>query len=187
MAPPSFINLFSNLFSSSHSRPILAVLLALLPAWSHAQTAAQTAAAPPAPDFGGNILQLLLSLGAVLAMIVGALWLLKKITQQRGTTSGLLRVVAGTAVGARERVVIVEVGSTWLVLGVAPGRISALAEVPRQVAPAGERRPASAVPGDAIDLTAGTSTAPHNFSARQSAALPDWLRNLTRRGGNPPS
>jgi flagellar protein FliO/FliZ len=35
-------------------------------------------------------------------------------------------------VGTRERVVIVEVGSTWLVLGVAPGRVSALAEVPRQ-------------------------------------------------------
>lgn len=152
-------------FSLFDSRLFVAMLLALPPTWTHAQTAAT----PPAPDFGGNVLQLLLSLGAVLAMIVGALWLLKKITQQRGSASGLLRVVAGTAVGARERVVIVEVGSTWLVLGVAPGRVSALAEVPRQVLPSsGERRPTTA-------------------SARPLGPLPDWLRNLARRGGNPPS
>lgn len=161
MASPAFTNSLVRLIAIAH--------IALFPAWAYAQAATQTAVAPPAPDFGGNVLQLLLSLGAVLAMIVGALWLLKKITQQRGATSGLLRVVAGTAVGARERVVIVEVGSTWLVLGVAPGRVSALAEVPRQATP-GERRPAST-----------------DFPAVAPGAMPDWLRNLTRRGGNPPA
>jgi flagellar protein FliO/FliZ len=83
-------------------------------------------------------LQLILGLGLVLAMVVGALWLLKQLTQRRGTASSMLKVVAGTAVGPRERVVIVEVGSTWLVLGVAPGRVSALAEVPRQTPAAAE-------------------------------------------------
>ena len=42
-----------------------------------------------------------------------------------------MRVVAGTAVGSRERVVVLEVADTWLVLGVAPGRVTALAEMPR--------------------------------------------------------
>ena len=105
-------------------------------------------AVPPAPDFGGSVLQLILGLGLVLAMVVGALWLLKQLTQRRGTASSMLKVVAGTAVGPRERVVIVEVGTTWLVLGVAPGRVSALAEVPRQTPAAAEpvapRRAASA-------------------------------------------
>ena len=123
---------------------------------------AQTSSTPPAPDFGGNVVQLLLSLGAVLAMIVGALWLLKKISQPRGPGSGLLRVVAATAVGARERVVVVEVGSTWLVLGVAPGRVSALAEVPRQTLP--------------------PSVVPRTVSAD----FPDWLRRLTSHGRTPP-
>ena len=90
----------------------------------------------PAPDLGVGLAQLLLSLGLVVALIFGSLWLLKRLSAPRGTASGLLRVVAGTAVGTRERVVVLEVGSTWLILGVAPGRVTALAEVPRQVVPA---------------------------------------------------
>jgi flagellar protein FliO/FliZ len=73
-----------------------------------------------------------------LVLLVGSLWLLKRLTAVRGPASGMMRVVAATAVGGRERVVILEVGSTWLVLGVAPGRVSALAEIPRQALP---RRP----------------------------------------------
>ncbi len=42
----------------------------------------------------------------------------------------MLRVIAGAAVGQRERVVVVEVGSTWLVLGVAPGSVTALHQMP---------------------------------------------------------
>jgi flagellar protein FliO/FliZ len=115
-------------------------------ATSPAQAAAAITA--PSPDFGGNMLQLVLGLSVVLALMVGALWLIKQLTQRRGTASAMLKVVAGTAVGPRERVVIVEVGSTWLVLGVAPGRVTPLAEVPRQTnanaanaALAAERRP----------------------------------------------
>ncbi|WIM06730.1 MAG: flagellar biosynthetic protein FliO [Candidatus Nitricoxidivorans perseverans] len=81
------------------------------------------------------VLQLGLSLILVLALLVGGLWLLKRLTAPRGQAAGLMRVVAGQAVGTRERVVILEVGSTWLVLGVAPGRVSALAEIPRQELP----------------------------------------------------
>jgi flagellar protein FliO/FliZ len=97
------------------------------------------------------MLTMLLGLAVVLALMVGALWLLKQLTQRRGGATSLLKVVAGTAVGPRERVVIVEVGSTWLVLGVAPGRVTPLAEVPRQgtaanvaAAFADNRRPTSA-------------------------------------------
>ncbi len=78
---------------------------------------------------------MLLGLGGVLALLVGSLWLLKRLTAVRGPGAGMMRVVAATAVGGRERVVIVEVGSTWLVLGVAPGRVSPLAEIPRQALP----------------------------------------------------
>ncbi len=75
-----------------------------------------------------------LALIGVLALLIGSLWLLKKLTVQRGA-EGLMRIVGATAVGGRERIVIVEIGSTWLVLGVAPGRVSALAEIPRQSLP----------------------------------------------------
>jgi flagellar protein FliO/FliZ len=109
-----------------------ALILAQTAAGAWAQTATQTASQP---SLGSGLGQMLLGLGGVLALLVGSLWLLKRLTAVRGPASGMMRVVAATAVGGRERVVIVEVGSTWLVLGVAPGRVSALAEIPRQAVP----------------------------------------------------
>jgi flagellar protein FliO/FliZ len=93
---------------------------------------AQAASVATAPSVSSSLLQMFLAPIGVLALLFACLWLLKKLTAQRGAAAGLLRVVAATAVGTRERVVIVEVGSTWLVLGVAPGQVSALAEIPRQ-------------------------------------------------------
>jgi flagellar protein FliO/FliZ len=118
---------------------------------------AQTAQAPPVAGLGGSLWQLFLGLALVLALVVGSLWVLKKLVTQRGENAGLLRVVAGTAVGTRERVVIVEVGSTWLVLGVAPGQVSALAEIPRQSVQAPATGPAG------------------------GEGFPDWLRKMTQR------
>jgi flagellar protein FliO/FliZ len=134
---------------------LITLAVALSPTVAMAQAAAPTITNPPAPDFSGNVIQLVIGLAVVLAMIVGSLWILKQLTQRRGASTGLLKLVASTAVGPRERVVIVEVGSTWLVLGVAPGRVNALAEVPRQadvtVSPP-NRRPASVYsPPTAVD------------------------------------
>jgi flagellar protein FliO/FliZ len=120
---------------------------------------AQAAQGVSAGDPAGGLWQLLFGLVFVLALVIGSLWLLKRLAAPRGESAGLLRVVAGTAVGTRERVVIVEVGTTWLVLGVAPGRVSALAEVPRQ---SGVARAAEG------DATSGDK-------------FPAWLRKLTQR------
>lgn len=127
-----------------------------LPAIFFLLAAEASAQAVGAPSMSSSLLQMFLGLAGVLALLVGSLWLLKKLTMQRGAAAGLMRVVAATAVGGRERVVIVEVGSTWLVLGVAPGHVSALAEIPRQSVP---EPPAGA----------GTTT------------MPDWLRHLTQK------
>lgn len=133
-------------------------LFLLLLAFS-AETWAQAAtAAAPTSDLSGSLLQLVLGLALVLALLLGSLWLLKRLVAPRGETAGLLRVVAGAAVGTRERVVIVEVGSTWLVLGVAPGQVAALAEVPRQSLPP--------------QATAASSTV---------GDFPDWLRKLLQK------
>lgn len=133
-------------------RKPLTLIIALF--LSAAEANAQISAPPSA---SGGLVQLFLGLTVVLALLVGSLWLLKKLTMQRGAAAGLLRVVAATPVGGRERVVIVEVGTTWLVLGVAPGRVSALAEVPRQALP----EPASAT--------------------SRAAAPPGWLQRLRQR------
>lgn len=87
------------------------------------------------PGLGGALLALV----AVLALIVGLAWLLKRLPAAglRGTPQ--LRVVASLVVGQRERVVVVEVGGQQLLLGVTPGGISPLHTLPEPLpgAPAG--------------------------------------------------
>lgn len=102
---------------------------AATPALAIAQVAAAT------PELGGGIMQIVLSLAIVMLLLVGSFYLLKRISAPRGAAAGVLRVVAGTAVGTRERVVLVEVGDTWLVLGVAPGSVTPLHQLPRQAQP----------------------------------------------------
>ena len=62
----------------------------------------------------------------VLATIGLVAWLLKRFAILPTTASGVMKVIATTGVGQRERVVIVEIGNTWLVLGVASGRVNIL-------------------------------------------------------------
>lgn len=62
----------------------------------------------------------------VLIIILGLAWVLKRFSLIPNTANGTMKLVAATGVGQRERVVIVEVNGTWLVLGVAPGRVNML-------------------------------------------------------------
>jgi flagellar protein FliO/FliZ len=89
-----------------------------------------------------------LGLAAVLALVIAAAWMLKRFSALGGAGSGLIRIVGGAAVGQRERVVLVEVGNTWLLVGVAAGQVRALHTMPR-----GESTlaPDGSVPGLARD------------------------------------
>lgn len=97
-----------------------------LPAFA-AQPAASTMAVSASPVtgmFGG--LQVLFSLVLVLAVIVGAAWLLRRFSPAQMGAGSVVKVVGGVALGPKERLVLVEIGETWLVLGVAPGRVNTL-------------------------------------------------------------
>lgn len=76
-------------------------------------------------------LQMLFGLGIVLAVIAFTAWLLRRMAPGQAGTASDLRVVAAVAVGPKERVVLVDVGGQRLVLGVAPGQVSKLMEMPR--------------------------------------------------------
>ncbi|MCB1955032.1 MAG: flagellar biosynthetic protein FliO [Rhodocyclaceae bacterium] len=69
---------------------------------------------------------MILGLGLVLALMFGALLLIKRLSLPRGPAAASLKVVGAAAVGPRERVVLVEVGDKVLVLGVAPGQVESL-------------------------------------------------------------
>jgi len=84
-----------------------------------------------------------LALLLVIGLILLCSWLLRRLNAGQNLAGQPLKVLGSTAVGQRERVVIVEVAGTWLVLGVAPGQISKLHELP---APASAAPAASALP-----------------------------------------
>lgn len=108
------------------------------------------------------------ALALVIAIILLCTALLKRLGNAK-RAGGQLQLISSTAVGNRERVVIVQVEDTWLVLGVGSGRVTKLHE-----------RPAPATP------PAETSQVPSSFAKRFSQAL---AQNMTkkRRGHTPSS
>jgi flagellar protein FliO/FliZ len=96
----------------------------LIAAGTPAAKVGQHAAA--APSMFGAVLALL----AVLALIIGLGWLLKRMPGSGFRPAEGLRVVASLTVGAKERVVVVEVNGTQLLLGVTAGGINTLHQLP---------------------------------------------------------
>ncbi|HQR05007.1 MAG: flagellar biosynthetic protein FliO [Proteobacteria bacterium] len=91
--------------------------------------------ASPSPDLGSSALQLLSGFALVLILLFVSLWLLKRLGAARENGNHLLKIVAGTAVGPREKVVVMEIGNLWLVIGVTPGQITALHQMPKETRP----------------------------------------------------
>lgn len=85
----------------------------------------------PAVSSAGSLLQVFIGLVAVLLLIVATAWAAKRMGISGGSSSGLLHVVSSTSVGARERVVVVEIGESWLVVGVTPSSINSLMTLPK--------------------------------------------------------
>lgn len=86
-------------------------------------------AAPAAPGITDGLAQMLLGLAVVLGLLLGCLWLIKKLSAPHGAAAGL-RVLGAVPVGPRERVVLVEVGGQVLVLGVTPSNVRTLHTLP---------------------------------------------------------
>lgn len=87
-----------------------------------------------------SLLQVALSLFAILALIMGAAWLAKRYLSINPRANTAIKMVSGLNLGGRERILLLEVGEQWLVVGVAPGHISTLATMPRQAVDAPDPR-----------------------------------------------
>ncbi|NHZ65756.1 flagellar biosynthetic protein FliO [Massilia genomosp. 1] len=114
----------------------VAVLAA--PAPAPAPVAALPAAAVPAtpgPMAGpsaGNLLQTIFALTLVLALLGAMVWFMKRFGPQAAAGAAQMRTIGALSLGGRERVIVIEVGDQWIVVGASPGRINALATMPRQ-------------------------------------------------------
>ncbi len=90
--------------------------LFLLPSLARAAETASSAS-----GYFSVVASLLLILGGFVLVA----WLVRRWMPQ-GAQAGLVKVVGATSVGPRERVVVVEVDNTWLVLGVGGGQVRSL-------------------------------------------------------------
>ena len=101
-----------------------------------APAAPPPAAAPvtmPSGSPTGSLLQTLFALIAVLAVLAALAWFLKRYGPRAGIGGGAnLRIVGSLNLGGRERLLVVEVGDQWIVVGASPGRVNALATMPKQ-------------------------------------------------------
>ncbi|WP_342119108.1 flagellar biosynthetic protein FliO [Pseudoduganella sp. OTU4001] len=119
--------------------------------------------AAQAPSAAGSLVQTILSLGFVVALLVGLAWLLKRFGPKHITGGTTVKLVGALSVGARERILVVEVGDQWIVVGASPGRMNSLATMPRQEI-------------DDADLAGGQPVAGANFA--------EWFKQtIEKRNG----
>jgi flagellar protein FliO/FliZ len=90
--------------------------------------------AVPALGFGA-VLQTVFGLALVIAVVFGCAWLARRLGLQNGPRNALVKTIGGATLGGKERVAVVEIGDTWLVLGAAPGNVRLLHTMPAGSAP----------------------------------------------------
>jgi flagellar biosynthetic protein FliO len=113
----------------------------------------------PASSATGSLLQTLFALIVVLGVLGALAWFLKRYGPKAMGGSANLRVVGSLNLGGRERLLVVEIGNQWVVVGASPGRVNALATMPKQ---------------ESADMAGtGATLAPHAPPANSFA---DWLK-----------
>ncbi len=104
---------------------------------------AQTTAVETPGVSGSAILQMLLGLTLIIGLLFAGAYLLRKLNGGRSFGhTGPMRIVGGLMISARERIVLLEVGDEWIVIGIVPGQIKTLHTLPKGEIPnagAGEK------------------------------------------------
>ncbi|MEF9442201.1 flagellar biosynthetic protein FliO [Burkholderia sp. MS389] len=134
------------------------------------------------PSLGiGAVLQTLVGLAVVIGLVFACAWLARRFGFQPARRGGPLKVVSSVGLGAKESATIVEIGDTWLVLGVAPGNVRLL-----HTLPAGSVAAAATAGSPSTDAAAGGNpsdgTLPGTFGARFRDALAGEAAKRLGRG-----
>jgi flagellar protein FliO/FliZ len=127
-------------------RAIWWCLVLPVPLWAAPAVSSAPAATPSALM---GLLQVVIGLAVVIALILGCAWLFRRLSNNMVGIPRHLRVVSAVMVGQRERVVIVELGSEWLVLGVTAQSVNLLSTQPKPENFPGMTQ--SAVTGSAVE------------------------------------
>jgi flagellar protein FliO/FliZ len=134
---------------------LLAVVAAPLRAAEEAAARAQPSGADPMAM--ANLVQLTLGMLAVLLLLGGLAWLLRRSGRFTSGVHGALQILGGVSMGARERIVLLQVGKQQLLVGVAPGRIQTLHVLAEPIEAAGTGTHPRAGFAQALDMALGRS------------------------------
>ncbi|RRJ84987.1 flagellar biosynthetic protein FliO [Aestuariirhabdus litorea] len=83
-------------------------------------------AAPPEVMSAASLMQVAGGLLLVVGLIFLISWLLRRVNGINAGHGGKMKVLAGIALGPRDRLVLVQVGDKQILLGASPGRINCL-------------------------------------------------------------
>ncbi|MCD2515663.1 flagellar biosynthetic protein FliO [Massilia sp. G4R7] len=97
-----------------------------------AQRAPQVVMPGSATPNTGGLLQTIFALVLVLGLLLGLAWFMKRFGPRNMMGGANVKLVGALNIGGRERIMVVEVGDQWIVVGASPGRVNALATMPRR-------------------------------------------------------
>jgi flagellar protein FliO/FliZ len=109
----------------------------LLPLAAFCAAATETPPAPPGVSLS-TMVQTFAGLAIILGLFVAAAWLMRRMNGGNPfmAGNGPMRILSSLPVGARERIVLIEIEDTWLVVGIAPGQVQTLHTLPKGTLPA---------------------------------------------------
>jgi flagellar protein FliO/FliZ len=115
-------------------------LSALAQAADHPFAAPTPTTIPASP---AGLLRVVLGLALVLALVFVAAWLMRRLRAFQGAGTDGITVLAQTSLGARERVILVQIGVQKLLLGAGPGNVRTLLVLPAEAPAANSAVPAA--------------------------------------------
>ena len=95
--------------------------------------ASETALPNPStiPTTGVGLQQSLLGLLVVLGLIVGLAWVTRRVRGHTSRSTQQIKIVAQLAVGAKERISLIELEDTWILVGITQTQLNALHVMPK--------------------------------------------------------
>lgn len=159
-----------------YSLILMAALTSFTSGVHAAEVVAKAAPASTQLSASGSMLKTVLGLAVVLVVMMLIAWLVKRYMPGVGAQASAVRIVGGVNVGARERVVVLEIAGRWIVVGVGAGQVSSIANLEPSLATD------THIFGPNTELSSQSSSATHQVTplpAGFDKALPSfahWLK-----------